>query len=362
MPEAKHDIPTRHKEYSLILAALAASALFFLAPAGGTSLLVFLNILAIASILYSAFSVVRHADVLAHRFGEPYGSLILSLAIVILEVGMIATLMLSGSAGPTMMRDTIYSVIIIIMSGLIGIGLLLGGLKYESQDFNFRGIKHYLMSIIPLSLIVLALPTALGGGLSKTQLAVIASACAFVYYMFLRIQTNTHRQFFIHVDEDGDDDGHGMPSAHGTPWHFAFLAVHLVAVIGVTKMNSGPLDGILALLGVPPAFTGFLVALLILSPESAAALGAILRDQAQRAMNLLLGAVLTTISLTVPSVVLIASLTGQEVTLGLSLPNILLLLATLMVCQISLTGGRTNAHSGSAHLIIFAMYVMLIFS
>jgi Ca2+:H+ antiporter len=362
MADADVQTPTGHKEYSVILAAAAGAVLFLVDPASGVPELVLLNCTAIASILYSAFSVVRHADVLAHRYGEPYGSLILSLSIVILEVGMIATLMLTGAAGPTMMRDTIYSVIIIVMSGLIGLSLFLGGLRHRSQNFNFRGIKHYLMSITPLALIVLALPTALGGeSLGTPQLAVIALACAFVYYMFLRIQTVTHRKFFLHEHEDGDDSGHGMPSRHSTPRHFLFLGIHLVAVIGITKMNSYPLEQLLKLADAPPALAGFLVALLILSPESAAALGAVMRNQAQRAMNLMLGAVLTTISLTVPVVVSIAALSGQDITLGLSVPNILLLIATLLLCQTSLTGGKTNAHSGSAHLIIFAVYIMLIF-
>jgi Ca2+:H+ antiporter len=280
-----------------------------------------------------------------------------------LEVGMIATLMLSGAAGETMMRDTIYSVIIIVMSGLVGLALFLGGFRHKSQNFNFRGIKHYLMSITPLALIVLALPTAMGGeGLGTAQLVIIALACLFVYYMFLRIQTVTHRQFFLHEHEDGDDSGHGMPSRHSTPRHFLFLCIHLAAVISITKMNSYPLGQFLKLLNAPPALTGFLAALLILSPESVAALNATLCNQAQRGMNLMLGAVLTTISLTVPVVVSIAILSGQNIILGLSAPNILLLVATLLLCQTSLTGGKTNAHSGSAHLIIFAMYVMLIFS
>lgn len=357
----KNTTTTRHKEYSLIVAALTAVALFFTGRDGNAYLLAVVSLAAIGSILYSAFSVVRHADVLAHRFGEPYGSLILSLSIVLLEVGMIVALMLAGTTGPTMMRDTIYSVLIIVLTGLIGLGLLLGGLKHASQDFNFMGIKHYLMSLIPLSLIVLALPTAMGDEVVSLQkLVFIAAACAFTYYMFLRIQTVSHQQFFVHEAEDGGD-GHGKPSPHSTARHFFLLGVHLAAVIGVTKLNSYPLGDLLVLVGAPPAFTGFLVALLILSPEAAAALGAIMRGQAQRAMNLLLGAVLSTISLTVPVVVAIAALTGQDLILGLDPANILLLVATLMLCQVSLTGGLTNAHSGSAHLIIFMIYIMLIF-
>lgn len=354
---------TRHKEYSLLLAAAAAGALFVLSDTTNVALLVLLNILSIASILYSAFSVVRHADVLAHRFGEPYGSLILSLAIVILEVGLISILMLSGAAAPTLMRDTIYSVIIIVMAGFTGFALLMGGHKYKRQFFNFTGIKHFLISIIPLSVLVLILPTALGTGkLSPGRLMALSVACIALYVVFLIIQTSTHREFFVYEDEDEDDAHHGKPSSHGTPWHFLFLGVHLVAVIGITKLNSGPLYGLLDLMNAPPAVPGFLVALLILSPEGTGAFRSILDNQVQRAMNLFLGSVLATISLTVPVVSLIAALTGQDLVLGLAAPDCLLMLATFMVCQTSLTGGETNAHSGAAHVALFLMYVALIFS
>lgn len=355
---AKH---SRHKEYSLIIAALAAAFLLIAGVPENIFLLFALNIFSIGAILYSAFSVVRHADVLAHRFGEPYGSLILSLAIVVLEASLITILMLSGSAGEALMRDTIYSVIIIVMSGFVGFALLLGGKKYRSQSFNFTGIKHYLISIIPLALIVLALPTALGSGrFTSLQLITVAVVCLLVYIYFLRLQTVTHRYFFVYEDED-DDGAHGKPSSHSSQWHFAFLFVHLIAVIGITKLNSAVLDSLLTRLNAPASTTGFLVAMLILSPEGAGAFRSILQNQVQRAMNLFLGSVLATISLTVPVVVLIAQLTGQELLLGLTPPHILLLITTFMVCQTSLTGGKTNAHSGSAHVALFLVYLMLLF-
>ena len=352
---------SRHREYSLAVAMAAGGALLPGVP-GNIAALLAVNALAVFSILYSAFSVVRHADVLAHRFGEPYGSLILSLAIVVLEAALISILMLSGAAPDTLMRDTIHSVVIIVMAGFIGFALLLGGRKYKSQYFNFTGIKHFLISIIPLSLVILALPTAMGREtLTSGQLAVISLACILVYAAFLKIQTVTHRQFFVYEDEDDDGHHHGKPSAHGTPWHFALLVVHLVAVIVVTKLNSAPLQKLLSDLRAPAPLSGFIVALLILSPEGAGAFRSILQNQVQRAMNLLLGSVLATISLTVPAVALIATLTGQRLVLGLDLPSILVLAATLIVCQTSLTGGRTNAHSGAAHIVLFLVYVMLLF-
>lgn len=353
---------TRHREYSLIAAAIASTLLFFINIPQNLFLLLCINILSTISILYSAFSVVRHADVLAHRYGEPYGSLILSLAIVVLEASLICILMLAGSAGETMMRDTIYSVIIIVMSGFIGFALLLGGKKYRTQAFNFTGIKHFLISIIPLSVIVLVLPSTLGTGtLGSGQLLIVSGCCLLVYIYFLRLQTVTHRKFFVYEDED-DDGHHGKPSSHSSAWHFILLAVHLVAVIGVTKLNSGPLEILLERLNAPKAFTGFLVALLILSPEGAGAFNSILKNQVQRAMNLLLGSVLATISLTVPVVVAVAAITDQTLVLGLDMPSIALMLTTLAVCQTSLTGGKTNAHSGIAHVALFLAYLMLLFS
>ena len=353
---------TRHKEYSLILAALAAGVLLLAGPVRDLTVLALINAFCIVSILWSASSVVRHADVLAHRYGEPFGSLILSLAIVILEVGLISVLMLSGSAGPTLMRDTIYAVIIIVMAGLIGFALLFGGRKYNTQYFNLTGIRHYLISILPLAVLVLVLPSAVGPeGLNGLELAVVSGACFALYVMFLRAQTVTHREWWVYEHEDEDGEHHGKPSCHSSAWHFALLAAHLVAVIGVTKLNSDNLYGLLAQWNAPPALAGFLVALLILSPEGTGAMRSVMQNQVQRAMNLFLGSVLATISLTVPVVTLIAVVTGQPLVLGLDWPDALLLGTTLVVCQTSLSHGETNAHSGAAHVALFAVYVALLF-
>ena len=350
---------SKHKEYSLIVAAIAAIALIILSNTANFTVVVILNIIAISSILYSAFSVVRHADILAHRFGEPFGSLILTLSIVFLEVSLISILMLSGSAGATLMRDTLYSIAMIVMAGLTGIAMLLGGYKYKSLHFNFKGINHYLISIIPLTVIVMILPTALGGSYTMPQLILVAFMCLGLYIVFLVIQTKTHSTFFVYEDEG--DDGHGQTSPHSNTWHFAFLVIHLIAVVGITKLNASKLEQLFIELSLPMMLKGTIVAMLTLSPEGLGAITSTLRNQTQRSMNLLLGSVVSTISLTVPIVVLISAFTGQQLIFGLDIPNIILLLGTLMISQVSLTSGKTNTHNGTAHLVLFIIYIMLFF-
>ena len=352
---------SKHKEYSLIAALVAGIALIFLSNTTNITIVVILNILAISSILYSAFSVVRHADVLAHRFGEPIGSLILTLSIVVLEVSLISILMLSGSAGAALMRDTLYSIVMIVMAGLAGTAMLLGGYKYKNLYFNFKGINHFLISIIPLAIIVMVIPAALGGTYTMAQLFILAFICLALYIVFLVIQTKTHTKFFIYEDEDDDGQHHGKPSPHSNAWHFTFLVIHLIAVIGITKLNASSLEYLFVKLNIPMALKGTIIAMLTLSPEGLGAISSTLRNQTQRSMNLLLGSVVATISLTVPIVVLIAAFTGQQLILGLEIPAIILLLCTLMVSQTSLTGGKTNTHSGTVHLVLFIIYIMLLF-
>jgi Ca2+:H+ antiporter len=272
--------------------------LFFWGSSQSLPVVIAINILALVGILSSAFSVVRHADVLAHRLGEPYGSLILSLSVVILEVSLISALMATGDAAPTLMRDTLYSIIMIVTGGLVGF-FLLGGRKFATQYMNLFGIKQYLIALFPLAIIVLVFPMALpGANFSTGQALLVALISAAMYGVFLLIQTKTHQSLFVYEHEDdGDDDDphHGKPSAHSSGWHTAWLLVHLVAVIAVTKMNANPLETLLTSMNAPVAFTGFLVALLILAGRPGA-LKAVLNNQVQRAMNLFFGSVLATIS------------------------------------------------------------------
>ena len=367
MSKTQHEpVKTRHKESSLIFPVLALAVLAMWGSSQSLPVVVGINILALVAILTSAFSVVRHADVLAHRLGEPYGSLILSLSVVILEVSLISALMATGDAAPTLMRDTLYSIIMIVTGGLVGFSLLLGGRKFATQYLNLFGLKQYLIALFPLAIIVLVFPMALpAGNFSTAQALLVALISAAMYGVFLLIQTKTHQSLFIYDHEDESDDGdphHGKPSAHSSKWHTAWLIVHLIAVIAVTKMNANPLEFLLSTLNAPEQFTGFLIALLILSPEGLGALRAVLNNQVQRAMNLFFGSVLATISLTVPAVTIIAMITGNEIVFALGNPQMVVMVSALVLCQISFSTGRTNVLNGSAHLALFAAYLMTIFA
>lgn len=366
MSNAQEAVKTRHKETSLIFPVLALVVLFLWGSSQTLPVVIAINLLALIGILNSAFSVVRHADVLAHRLGEPYGSLILSLSVVILEVSLISALMATGDAAPTLMRDTLYSIIMIVTGGLVGFSLLLGGRKFATQYMNLFGIKQYLIALFPLAIIVLVFPMALpAANFSTGQALLVALISAAMYGVFLLIQTKTHQSLFVYEHEDDSDDDdphHGKPSAHSCVWHAIWLIIHLIAVIAVTKMNASPLETLLDSMNAPVAFTGFLVALLILSPEGLGALKAVLNNQVQRAMNLFFGSVLATISLTVPVVTLIAFMTGNELQFALGAPEMVVMVASLVLCHISFSTGRTNVLNGAAHLALFAAYLMTIFA
>jgi len=359
---AHESVRTRHKESSLVLPIAALVILWFWGASESLPVVIAINLIALVAILSSAFSVVRHADVLAHRLGEPYGSLILSLSVVILEVSLISALMATGDAAPVLMRDTLYSIVMIVTGGLVGFALLLGGRKFATQYVNLAGVKQYLIAIFPLAVLVLVFPNALPGeNFSTGQALLISAISAAMYGIFLLIQTKTHQSLFIYEHEDeGDDPQHGKPSAHSSIWHTCWLLVHLIAVIAVTKMDSSTLGSLLTTLNAPEQFTGFLVALLILSPEGLGAIKAVLANQVQRAMNLFFGSVLATISLTVPAVTIIATLTGQELVFGLEPPHMVIMLASLLLCQISFSTGRTNVLNGAAHLALFVGYLMTV--
>ncbi|EON4254414.1 sodium-potassium/proton antiporter ChaA [Escherichia coli] len=366
MSNAQEAVKTRHKETSLIFPVLALVVLFLWGSSQTLPVVIAINLLALIGILSSAFSVVRHADVLAHRLGEPYGSLILSLSVVILEVSLISALMATGDAAPTLMRDTLYSIIMIVTGGLVGFSLLLGGRKFATQYMNLFGIKQYLIALFPLAIIVLVFPMALpAANFSTGQALLVALISAAMYGVFLLIQTKTHQSLFVYEHEDDSDDDdphHGKPSANSSVWHAIWLIIHLIAVIAVTKMNASPLETLLDSMNAPVAFTGFLVALLILSPEGLGALKAVLNNQVQRAMNLFFGSVLATISLTVPVVTLIAFMTGNELQFALGAPEMVVMVASLVLCHISFSTGRTNVLNGAAHLALFAAYLMTIFA
>ncbi|MCV2526259.1 MAG: sodium-potassium/proton antiporter ChaA [Candidatus Lightella neohaematopini] len=347
-----------NKLYNVTISVITLIILYFFNNYYSIFVLVISNLVTVLSIVINTFNTVRHADVLAHRLGEPFGSLILTLSVVILEASLIAALMITNNNVSTLMRDTLYSVIMIVTTGLVGLSLLLGGRKFDTQSLNLAGIKQYLMAIILLSIIVLIFPSTLpNGNFNSIQTIIIGTLCIVMYGVFLLIQTHTHQSWFIYEHEDVDNY---IQSMHTSLWHSFWLIIHLLFVIITIKLNASSLNELLTIINAPKQIAGFLIASLTLSPEGLGAIRAVLNNQAQRAMNLLFGSVLATISLTVPTVIVLSFITKKQIFFSLTLPQCIALLTTLVVCQVSLSTGRTNILNGVTHLALFIMYLITI--
>lgn len=333
------------------------------------SLLIFAWLLAV--IIWAAFGVVHEAEELAHRLGEPYGTLILTLAIVIIEVALISAVMLGAKGAPTLGRDTMFAVLMIVLNGVVGIGLLLGGLRFLSQSYNLKGATSYLSVIIPLTVITLILPnfttSTSDGTLTSAQAISFSLFTLMLYGAFLILQTGRHSQFFMEPDAKEPDaaDETSVPeatAAGSTLRHVALLLANILPIVILAKSLAGVLDFGIAKLGAPPALGGILIAMVVFTPECITALRAISANQLQRAINLCLGAAASTLGLTVPAVLAIGLMTGQTVVLGLSATNMVLLAMTLMLSTLTFTGTRTTMLEGAVHLSVFFVFLVLVFS
>ena len=314
-------------------------------------------------ILWLAFGVVRHADALAERLGEPYGTVILTLAVIGIEVAMIAAVSLSGNAHPGLARDTMFSVVMIVLTGMLGGTLLAGGLRHHRQEYNLSGANAYLAVLVPLAVLTLIVPrfttSAPGGNVSLLQAVFLLITSAGLYVTFLLVQTGSQATFFLAPATDHGHH-HGEPP-YATVTH-AILLVAMMAPIVLLAKNLGKLvDYGVDSLGAPPALGGFLVAVLVLAPEGVSALRAALDNRLQRTINILLGSATSTIGMTVPVVLMIGLFSGRSFELGLEPADIVMLSLTLITSVITLATGRTTLLQGVVHLIIFAAYVMLLF-
>jgi len=321
-----------------------------------------------ATILWSAISVVRHADCLAIKFGEPYGTLILTLSAISIEVMMISTAMLHGANNPTLGRDAMFAVVMIALGGLVGLSLLLGGLRYREQHYNLQGVNSYLNVIMALAVLGLVLPTfttsTRGPTFSTEQEIFLVVVSVSLYAIFLLIQTMRHRQYFVESQDVAikSASAHHQLQIRSTPYHAVMLIVYLLAVILLAEKFAIPLDNSIEQFGMPQAFGGAIIAALVLAPEGIGAIEAALRNQLQRSVNILLGSVLATIGLTVPAVLTVSLITNRSVILGVQGGNLPLLLLTLAVSVVTFTSGKTNVLQGCIHLLLFAVFLLLIFA
>ncbi len=320
-----------------------------------------------AVILWSAVCVVRHADCLAIKFGEPYGTLILTLSAISIEVVMISTAMLHGANNPTLGRDAIFAVIMIGLNGLVGLSLLLGGLRYREQHYNIQGVNAYLNVIMALAVLGLVLPnftTSTSGPTFSTEQGIFfATVSLLLYAIFLLIQTLRHRGYFLDVKETATKHSpHHLARIRSTGFHALMLLLYLAAVIFLAEKFAVPLDNSIEQFHMPQAFGGAVIAALVLSPEGLGGITASLHNQLQRSINILFGSVLATIGLTIPAVLMIGLLTKRSVSLGVQGGNLPLLLLTLAVSVVTFTSRKTNVLQGCIHLLLFAVFVLLIFA
>ncbi|MGY6248315.1 calcium:proton antiporter [Bosea thiooxidans] len=335
------------------------------------SLLIFLWLLAI--IIWASFGVVHEAEDLAERLGEPYGTLILTLSIVIIEVALVGAVMLGAKGAPTLGRDTMFAVLMIVLNGVVGIGLLIGGLRHFQQRYNLKGATSYLAVIIPLTVIPLFLPnfttSTADGTLTPFQAIAFSIFTLALYGAFLALQTGRHSMFFREPEPEGEAVAAAAPGGEGASSsvreilpHVGLLLANILPIVILSKSLAKVLDFGIAKLGAPPALGGILIAMVVFTPECITALRAITANQVQRAVNLCLGGAASTLGMTVPAVLLIGVFTGQPVVLGLSATNMVIAAMTLLLSTLTFTGTRTTMLEGAVHLAVFFVFLVLVFS
>jgi Ca2+:H+ antiporter len=308
---------------------------------------------------------VHHAEVVAHRVGEPFGTLVLAISITVIEVSLILSMMLAGGKDASEVpRDTIYAAVMIICNGVIGICVFLGGLAHREQSFRVEGAGPGLAALMAMAALSLVLPdfttTTAAGTYSTAQLAFVAVASLALWCVFVFFQTVRHRDYFLPVSGAADPEEHAKPPSLTEAWaSFGLLLVSLVAVVGLAKMLSPTIEHAIDAAGAPEATIGIVIALLVLAPEGMAAVRAARADRLQTSMNLAIGSALASIGLTVPAVVVAAVSFGLPLTLGLQPKDIALLTLTFIVSSVTLGTGRTNLMQGAVHLVIFAAFLCL---
>ncbi|MBX4970618.1 calcium:proton antiporter [Rhizobium binae] len=318
-----------------------------------------------AVVLGSALSVVRHADHLAERLQEPYGTLILTLAITSIEVMAISAVMIHGENNPTLARDTLFAVVMIILNGMVGLSLLLGAWRRPEQQHNLQGANAYLGVIVPLATLSLVMPTFLAGPdgqhPSTPRQLILGIISVGLYATFLFLQAGRHHDYFTTDGNRHQHPGEHTPP-HGPLWpHAVLLLAYMGPVVFLVEQLARPIDYIIETLHAPTAFGGVVMAILVATPEAISAVRASIADNLQRSVNIFLGSVLSTIGLTVPAMLIVSRLYGHPVTLGLEHGDLVMLVLTLAVSIITFASGRTHLMQGAVHLVLFLAYVLLIF-
>ncbi len=328
-------------------------------------------VLLFAALIGAVFAAVHHAEIIAHRVGEPFGTLVLAIAVTVIEVALIVSMMISTpEANATLARDTVFAAVMIVCNGVVGLCVVLGGARHHEQSFQAKGAASYLAVLVVLATSALELPgftlTTPGPVYSPAQLVFASVVSLLLYGIFLFVQTVRHRDYFLHetglagdMDETG---GHTLPSAQEFWLGTILLPVALGAVVLLAKKLAPPLEAAARAAGAssPAAVVGVLVAALVLLPESFAAVRAARLNRLQTSLNLALGSALASIALTIPAVSFVSLWLGKEIVLGLGMKEITLFTMTFIVSTLTLSGGRATVLQGAVHLVILAMFLFLV--
>ena len=325
----------------------------------GTPFAILIGLLLAASVL----AAVHHAEVVAHRVGEPFGSLVLALAVTAIEVALIVTLMVSGGpANASLARDAVFAAVMITTNGILGISVLIGALRRRVATFNAEGMATALATVATLATLSLVLPafttSAAGPEFSPSQLAFAAIASITLYAVFVLVQTVRHRASFI-PPEDLELDPTDRPTNAATLRSLGLLLVALVAVVGLTKIESPAFEAGVQAIGAPASAVGVVIALLVLLPESLAAIRNAQRDRIQASMNLALGSAIASIGLTIPAIAVASIWLPGPLVLGLGATQMVLLFITVVVGSLTVLPGRATVQEGAVHLVILGAFLFL---
>jgi Ca2+:H+ antiporter len=326
-----------------------------------------LAVLCSAALVGAIIAAVHHAEVVAHRVGEPLGTLVLALAVTAIETALILSMMIAGGDDMAALpRDAIYAAVMIICNGVVGICVLLGGLAHREQTFRVEGAGAGLAALIVMSTLTLVLPvfttSTPAGTYSSSQLGFVAVTSAALWAIFIFVQTVRHRDYFIPVTGAGNLDVHAEAPTALEAWvSSGLLLLSLVVVVGLAKMLSPTIEGAVEAADAPRAVVGIVVAALILLPEAWAAVRAARADRLQSSINLAIGSALACIGLTVPVVVLASFAFQLPLVLGLEPTDMAMLVLTFLVSAFTLGTGRTYMMQGAVHLVLFAAFLFLAF-
>ena len=314
--------------------------------------------IAAVALIATVFAAVYHAELVAHRVGEPFGTLVLAVAVTVIEVALVVSVMLGG--GPdkaALARDTVFAAVMLVCNGVVGMCLLVGGVQHRAQGFQLQGASGALAVLTALTTLTLVLPnfttTTPGPVFTPSQLAFVGVVSLALYGVFVFVQTVRHPDDFL---EDGADDAHeAPPSTRAALASAALLVAALAAVVGLAKALSPAMEAGLAWAGAPKSVIGVVIAALVLLPEALAALRAAGANRLQTSLNLALGSALASIGLTIPAVAAVSVALGTPLTLGLGQKEEVLLALTLLVSVLTLGTGRTTVLQGAVHLVILAV-------